>query len=168
GTHGPRSGDPVAVWYPRATDGRPRVVLVRYQRAWADDLLGAMPPSPAGDGADPSVAPTTGASPDDAPTLSAESAASATAAATNQDFLVALGRAGAEHPHLDVEQVPPTGAWRSVRVELSLPGSTRSVLVFEDNDELVYIGPDGGGAQSLDPTAPSAVLDLAERLLRTD
>lgn len=44
GTAGPRSGDPVAVWYPQGTDGRPRVVLVRYQRDWADDLLAALHP----------------------------------------------------------------------------------------------------------------------------
>jgi hypothetical protein len=163
GTDGPRSGDPVAVWYPRGTDGRPRVVLVRYQRTWADDLLGAMHPSPAGGGAGPSVATATDASPDDAPTPSAESADSA-----NQDFLVALGREGAEHPHLDVEQVAPTGAWRSIRVDVSLPGSTRSVLVYEDDHELVYIGPDGGAPQPLDPTDPPAALDLAERLLRGD
>ncbi|KRC35392.1 hypothetical protein [Oerskovia sp. Root22] len=48
GTDGPRSGDPVAVWYPRGTEGRPRVVLVRYQRAWADDLLAAMHPERTG------------------------------------------------------------------------------------------------------------------------
>ena len=157
GTDGPRSGDPVAVWYPRGTDGRPRVVLVRYQRAWADDLLGAMHPEHAA-GAAPSGAPATAASPDGAQPPAAESA--------HQDFLVALGREGAEHPHLDVEQVPPTGAWRTVRVDVSLPGSTRSVLVYEDDDELVYIGPDGGAPQPLDPTDPSAALDLAERLLR--
>ncbi|MFE4465321.1 hypothetical protein ACFRCR_09420 [Oerskovia sp. NPDC056781] len=161
GTDGPRSGDPVAVWYPRGTHGRPRVVLVRYQRAWADDLLGAMHPSPADGGAGPSAATATDATPGSAPPLAAEPADSA-----NQDFLVALGREGAERPHLDVEQVPPTGAWRTVRVDLSLPGSNRSVLVYEDDDELVYIGPDGGAPQPLDPTDPSAALDLAERLLR--
>ncbi|MEK8228428.1 hypothetical protein NKG05_23945 [Oerskovia sp. M15] len=46
GTDGPRSGDPVAVWYPEGQEGRPRVVLVRYQRAWADELLTALHPEP--------------------------------------------------------------------------------------------------------------------------
>jgi len=133
---------------------------VRYQRAWADDLLAAMHPERAGGGTRVSEAVTADAPSDDEPTSSSASA--------NQDFLMALGRAGAEHPRLVTEQIAPTGAWRSVRVELSLPGSTRSVLVFEDADDVVYIGPDGGGAQSLDLTAPSDVLDLAERLLRQD
>jgi len=160
GTEGPRSGDPVAVWYPRGTQGRPAVVLVRYQRAWADDLLAAMHPERTGGGTSAPEAATADPSP--------AGEATPSSAPTNQDLLDALGRAGAEHPRLDTELVAPTGAWRSVRVELSLPGSTRSVLVFEDDDELVYIGPDGGGAQSLELTAPSAVLDLAERLLRQD
>ncbi|WP_246857646.1 hypothetical protein [Oerskovia sp. KBS0722] len=160
GTDGPRSGDPVAVWYPRSTDGRPRVVLVRYQRAWADDLLGAMHPERTGGGTSAPEAATADPSP--------AGEATPPSAPTNQDFLDALGRSGAEHPRLDTEQVPPTGAWRSVRVDLSLPGSTRSVLVFEDDHELVYIGPDGGAPQPLDPTDPSAALDLAERLLRGD
>lgn len=157
GTAGPRSGDPVAVWYPRGTDGRPRVVLVRYQRAWADDLLAAMHPGRADDRAPTTEGPT-----------SADHGTDEPVAASNQDVLAAVGRAGAEHPRLAVEVVAPTDAWRTLRVDLSLPGSVRSVLVFEDAEELVCIGPDGGRPVPLDTLDPAEVLDLAERLLRAD
>ncbi|GAA3208236.1 hypothetical protein ACFP63_12095 [Oerskovia jenensis] len=165
GTAGPRSGDPVAVWYPRGTDGRPRVVLVRYQRAWADDLLAAMHPGRA-DGRAPTAGETTAEGPTSAD--GGPDGPDEPAAASNQDVLAALGRAGAEHPRLAAEVVAPTDAWRTLRVDLSLPGSVRSVLVFEDDEELVCLGPDGGSPVPLDTLDPAEVLELAERLLRAD
>ena len=157
GTAGPRSGDPVALWFPRGTQGRPRVVLARYQRAWADDLLAAMAPGRS-DGARATPAgPGTG-----------DDGTDERVAASNQDVLAAIGRAGAEHPRLAVEVVTPTDAWRTLRVDLRLPGSVRSVLVFEDAGELVCIGPDGGRPVPLGTLDPAEVLDLAERLLRAD
>ncbi|MFF3063001.1 hypothetical protein ACFVQ3_00445 [Oerskovia sp. NPDC057915] len=160
GTDGPRSGDPVAVWYPRGAEERPRVVLVRYQRAWADDLLLALHPDRTDGGAGAQEVPTRAADGPSTPT--------AAAAPTNQDVLTALGRAGAEHPRLVVEVVAPTDAWRTLRVDLSLPGGVRSVLVFEDGDQLVCLGPDGGRPVALGPAGPTDVLDLAEELLRED
>ncbi|MHA7134016.1 hypothetical protein [Oerskovia turbata] len=155
GARGPRSGDPVAVWLPAGTDGRPRVALVRYQRDWADDLLAAMSPQPADD--QPRSAT------DAAPSGAAEEAEPPV---DHQEFLLDLGRAGAEHPRLAAEVVAPTDAWRTVRVDLSLPGSVRSVLVYEDDDEVTLVGPDGGRPVPLGTLDPAHVLDLAERILR--
>jgi hypothetical protein len=157
GARGPRSGDPVAVWLPAGTDGRPRVALARYQRDWADDLLAAMSPLPA-DGQPRPVAGAASAEP--------RAADEAKALVDHQEFLLDLGRAGAEHPRLVAEVVAPTDAWRTVRVDLSLPGSVRSVLVYEDDDEVTLVGPDGGHPVPLDTLDPARALDLAERILR--
>lgn len=42
GTAGPRPGDPVAVWHAADDEDASGVLLVRYQRDWADDLLAAL------------------------------------------------------------------------------------------------------------------------------
>ncbi|MBD8078061.1 hypothetical protein [Cellulosimicrobium arenosum] len=39
GVAGPRPGDPVAVWHAADDEDATKVLLVRYHRAWADDLL---------------------------------------------------------------------------------------------------------------------------------
>jgi hypothetical protein len=45
GTAGPRPGDPLAVWHAADDDAATGVLLVRYHRAWADDLLAALRPT---------------------------------------------------------------------------------------------------------------------------
>ncbi|MBE9940363.1 hypothetical protein G8C60_14660, partial [Cellulosimicrobium cellulans] len=42
GTTAPRPGDPVAVWHAADDEDATGVLLVRYQRDWADDLLAAL------------------------------------------------------------------------------------------------------------------------------
>ncbi|MFJ1510986.1 hypothetical protein [Cellulosimicrobium funkei] len=42
GAAGPRPGDPVAVWHAADDEDASGVLLVRYHRAWADDLLAAL------------------------------------------------------------------------------------------------------------------------------
>ncbi len=42
GTAGPRPGDPVAVWHATDDEDATGVLLVRYHRDWADDLLAAL------------------------------------------------------------------------------------------------------------------------------
>ncbi|WP_194522322.1 hypothetical protein [Cellulosimicrobium sp. JZ28] len=42
GTAAPRPGDPVAVWHAADDEDATGVLLVRYQRDWADDLLAAL------------------------------------------------------------------------------------------------------------------------------
>ena len=42
GTAGPRPGDPVAVWHAADDTDATGVLLVRYHRAWADDLAAAL------------------------------------------------------------------------------------------------------------------------------
>ena len=49
----PRPGDPVAVWHAAEDDDASGVVLVRYHRDWADDLLAALRGGDAGPVQDP-------------------------------------------------------------------------------------------------------------------
>lgn len=49
GVVGPRAGDPLAVWHARDDEDATGVLLVRYHRDWADDLLAALG-MPDGDG----------------------------------------------------------------------------------------------------------------------
>ncbi|WP_435735421.1 hypothetical protein V5D56_11165 [Cellulosimicrobium sp. PMB13] len=44
GVSGPRAGDPLAVWHAAADEDATGVLLVRYHREWADDLLAALRP----------------------------------------------------------------------------------------------------------------------------
>lgn len=50
GVAGPRPGDPLAVWHAADDEDATGVLLVRYHRAWADDVLAALQPTD--DGAD--------------------------------------------------------------------------------------------------------------------
>ncbi|OLT54353.1 hypothetical protein [Cellulosimicrobium sp. CUA-896] len=50
GVAGPRPGDPLAVWHAADDEDATGVLLVRYHRTWADDVLDAM--RPPADGAD--------------------------------------------------------------------------------------------------------------------
>lgn len=45
GTQGPRPGDPFAVWHAAEDPDATGVLLVRYHRAWADDVLAALHPA---------------------------------------------------------------------------------------------------------------------------
>jgi len=44
GVDGPRAGDPVAVWHAAGDEDASGVLLVRYHRTWADDLVAALHP----------------------------------------------------------------------------------------------------------------------------
>ncbi|MBD5787084.1 hypothetical protein IF650_12925 [Cellulosimicrobium terreum] len=57
GVDGPRDGDPVAVWHAAADDDATGVLLVRYHRAWADDLLAALGPTDGPDDTGPTDSP---------------------------------------------------------------------------------------------------------------
>jgi hypothetical protein len=45
GTAGPRTGDPLAVWHAADDTDATGVLLVRYHREWADDVLAALHPA---------------------------------------------------------------------------------------------------------------------------
>lgn len=64
---------------------------------------------------------------------------------------------------IDVAWAEPSDTWRTARVAVSRSGET--VLVFVDNLELSYIGPEGGGATPVPAQEAQGVLAFALSLL---
>ncbi|MEP7762451.1 hypothetical protein [Sanguibacter sp. 25GB23B1] len=81
----------------------------------------------------------------------------------NQEYLTTLADLASRLGGVDCSVSPSTEGWRTIRVEIS--AGSRSVLVFEDNGELVHSGPESGHPVPLGPVGPEGAVGLVLEML---